>query len=193
MRRYVKFPIIVEGKYDKAHLASFLDAQIYTTDGFSIYDSARQKQLLDLLSHSDSVIIMTDSDRAGFRIRGHLSGIIKDRHIIHIYLPRVSGRERRKPAPSAEGFLGVEGIDSRRIIAELERQGAFGSSTTESFSPTLFYELGLSGGDNSSELRNRLAEQLGLPTGMSSSALRKLLPKLLTELELRKLVAEFFL
>lgn len=190
MRRYVKYPIIVEGRYDKAHLSSFLDAEIYTTNGFSVYKPAQKNNILKALDGTESVIIITDSDRAGLQIRGHLLGIIKNKNIINIYLPQIVGKESRKTKASADGFLGVEAIAKEKIIKELERQGAFEEKSMESFSSAFFYEIGLTGVEYSKKLREKLATSLDLPQGLSVSALKRLLPRLVSEDALRNLVTK---
>ena len=102
--------VIVEGKYDRHTLSNFLDASIIETGGFAIFKNKPLTDTLKKLAPQRGLIILTDSDRAGFAIRNYLCGIIDNRYITHVYIPDIHGKERRKKAPSKEGLLGVEGV-----------------------------------------------------------------------------------
>ena len=106
--------IIVEGKYDKIKLSSILDAVILVTNGFRIFHDAEKMSLIRYYAKTTGVIILTDSDTAGFKIRHYLKGAIHEGKLYHVYIPDIYGKERRKDKPSAEGKLGVEGIDKQR-------------------------------------------------------------------------------
>lgn len=91
---------------------------------------------------------MTDSDSAGFKIRSFIGGSVPKDSVIHAYIPDVFGKERRKDAPSKEGKLGVEGIDTEILLEALNRAGVTCESTQEkSRAVTVadLYEAGLSG------------------------------------------------
>ena len=123
----VKYPVIVEGRYDKARLSSFLTGDIIQTDGFGTFAQKDKLALIRRLARQGPVVVLTDSDRAGFRIRQHIAGAVPPDRLIHVYIPQVPGKERRKARPSAEGTLGVEGIDVavlREALAEPEDSGA---------------------------------------------------------------------
>ena len=104
-------PIIVEGKYDKIKLARIVKAHIVTTDGFGIFSQAQKATLIRRLAESEGVIVLTDSDGAGLVIRNYLRNLLPAEKIVHLYIPRIKGKEKRKAAPSKEGFLGVEGME----------------------------------------------------------------------------------
>ena len=165
-------PIIVEGKYDKIKLSSILDANIITTDGFGIFNSAEKVALIRALAAPSGVIVLTDSDGAGKVIRSKISSVLPQNAVTHLYIPQILGKEKRKSAPSKEGTLGVEGIDAeilRKIFEPFEDdlpQKRMGRVSKQDF-----YEDGLSGGENSAEKRDALALQFGLPRGMSANAL----------------------
>ena len=114
-------PIIVEGKYDKIKLSLIFDTVIITTDGFGIFKNKEKVELIKKLSEKNGIIILTDSDSAGSIIRSYLKNILSEDKIHHILLPPVKGKERRKNKPSAEGILGVEGMDQEVIIKAFER------------------------------------------------------------------------
>jgi len=180
----VDYPIIVEGKYDKIKLSSLIDGLIIPTDGFGLF---RDKQRLDLirqLGEKGKIIILTDSDRAGFKIRGCISGVVAPENIIHIYIPQLQGREKRKTKPSAEGTLGVEGMSAellRRIFIEAGvvsgGDDGFVAPKSAPITKLQLYELGLYGGTESAKLRRKLLRALSLPQGLSASAMPEVLSR----------------
>ncbi|MBR4362253.1 MAG: DUF4093 domain-containing protein [Ruminococcus sp.] len=183
--------IIVEGKYDKIKLCSIVDAVIIVTGGFGIFKDAEKLELIRYYAEKTGVIILTDSDSAGRRIRGYIKGAIKNGTVRNVYIPDVFGKEKRKVKPSAEGKLGVEGIDGATLLAAFEKAGitAAERSAPPDITKLTLYELGLSGGSNSSELRRRLQKSLGLPSLLSASALTEVLNTMMTAAELEEKVA----
>ena len=123
MKRRLKYPLIVEGKYDKATLSNLVEGEILLTDGFHIYKNKEMLSLLRQLAQNGPVAVLTDSDRAGFSIRGHLAGAIPPERLIQVYIPEIYGKERRKTTPSAEGKLGVEGMPPEILLSILEQAG----------------------------------------------------------------------
>ena len=119
-------PVIVEGRYDKIKLESVIDAVIITTDGFGIYRNREKRELIRRYAEKTGVIILTDSDGAGFQIRNSLKGCIGSGRAVNIYIPDVFGKERRKVKPSKEGKLGVEGIDPDTLRKAFEDAGVIG-------------------------------------------------------------------
>ena len=189
----VKQPVIVEGKYDKIKLESVIDGLILTTDGFRIYKDKEKTALIRAFAEKVGVIILTDSDGAGFQIRNHLKGCIKNGKIYNVYIPDIFGKERRKDKPSKEGKLGVEGLDQQTILSCLRAAGATieGENTVKSnqqITKQDFVELGLSGGANSSLRRKELLSKLQMPEHMSANALLQALNLLYTKQELIDLV-----
>jgi ribonuclease M5 len=108
----IKQTVIVEGKYDKARLSGIIDAQIITTGGFDIYNDKEKRRLLIKLAKKNGIILLTDSDRAGFKIREHITGFLPTENVIQLYIPQREGKESRKEEFSKDGYLGVEGIES---------------------------------------------------------------------------------
>ncbi len=179
-RLSLKFPVIVEGKYDKAKLSLVVSSPIITLDGFSIFKNDEKKSLLKRLSKENGIILLADSDRAGNFLRAKLKGIIKG-NIYNVFTPAIKGKEKRKNKESADGFLGVEGIDSR-ILRELLLPFAGENVINRSaITKTRFYEDGFSGMNNSSEKRERLAELLDLPKTLTAKALLDAVNLLCTE------------
>ena len=187
MKPQIRETIIVEGRYDKNTVAQAVDAHILETRGFGIFSDDALVALIRKMAEMRGVIIFTDSDGAGFLIRGKLKGAIGDNGVRHAYIPDIEGRERRKRSASKAGLLGVEGMSSEVIIDSLRRAGATfenGSANTDPATQPItkndMYELGLSGCDNATERRCALKSKLGLPELLSSNALLEVLNCLYT-------------
>ena len=176
-------PVVVEGRYDKIKLESVIDGVIITTDGFRIYKNRKKQELIRRYAEKTGIIILTDSDAAGFQIRGRLKSCIGNGRAVNIYIPDVFGKERRKDKPSAEGKLGVEGIDTATLRKAFEDAGVIGSASprVQWIDKQRLFEDGLSGGSNSSELRKALCGRLGLPEHISANALLEALNTLYTQ------------
>ena len=120
----VREAIIVEGKYDKIKLSNFIDGLIITTDGFGIFKNKEKQALIRRLADTRGILILTDSDGAGFVIRNFLKGSVSQNRIKHAYIPDIFGKEKRKDKPSKEGKLGVEGISEKILCDAIARSGA---------------------------------------------------------------------
>lgn len=176
MEKYrVSLPIIVEGRYDKAHLSSFLSANIITTGGFGIFKNKEKQNLLRRLAR-DGIILLCDSDGGGRQIRSFLSGILPADKIHNLYTPEVKGKERRKTTSSKAGLLGVEGIDKETILRLLSPFiGDEARSSDKKITPTDLFVDGISGGENSSRRREELCRICELPHDLTSKALLEML------------------
>ena len=174
-RLKIPYPVIVEGRYDKLRLESVIEAHIIPTDGFGIFKKEEKASMLRALAQKTPLILLTDSDGAGKLIRSHLTSVLPPERVIQLYVPRIAGKEKRKNEASAEGILGVEGME-RKLLYELffpyANANAVESRRAENpLSKTDFYEDGLTGGEGSREKRDALCIRLGLPTGMTPNAL----------------------
>ena len=171
---HLKQAVVVEGRYDKAHLASLLDTVIIETGGFRIFKDREKMAMLREIARRRGLVIFTDSDAAGFRIRRYLGGSIPKENLYHAYIPDIYGKERRKEKPSAEGKLGVEGVPVQVILEALERAGVLTDLTPEParrITKTDFIDWGLSGGTNSTARRDRIKKALNLPEYLSTNSL----------------------
>ncbi|MEG1687449.1 MAG: DUF4093 domain-containing protein [Angelakisella sp.] len=189
----VKYPIVVEGKYDKMKLSSLVEATIITANGFGVFHDREKLELIRRLATVDKVILLTDSDRAGFRIRGYLAGAIPADRLVQLYIPEIYGKERRKAAPSAEGTVGVEGVPSDILLKTFADAGVLAGAEFPLPAPITkqqLYALGLSGGQDSAALRRRLQCRLKLPSKLSANGLCTVLPRLVTFDELCRLTDE---
>lgn len=178
----ISMPIIVEGKYDKIKLASVCNADIFTTDGFSIFNSKEKLALFARLAKKNGIIIMTDSDGAGTVIRRHISNAIPADKIFHLRIPKIKGKERRKSTASAEGTLGVEGMEADLIRKLLLPYSGGNCPQRAGITKAMLYEHGLSGGEGSAARRDKLAAVFDLPDGMTANALLSAL-NILTDAE----------
>ena len=180
----LKEVVVVEGRYDKNTLSQILEATIIETHGFGIFSDNELLSMLRRLAETRGLVVMTDSDGAGFMIRNHLKGAIDPQYVKHAYIPDVLGKEKRKSSPSREGKLGVEGMTREVILQALSRAGVAFDETenppeSEPITKTDLYELGLSGGSGSAEKRQMLIKQLGLPERLTSNALLEVLNALM--------------
>lgn len=165
--------VIVEGKYDKIKLKNIIDAPIITTDGFGVFKNTEKRNLIKALAQNNGIVIITDSDDAGILIRNYLKGVCKDGEIVNVYLPQLKGKEKRKAAPSKQGFLGVEGISEDIIIKALNKYGVTSEKSdinTKKVSKTDLYTLGLSGKSDSANLRTEFSKHLNIPTNISCNS-----------------------
>lgn len=192
----IREAIVVEGRYDKNTLAQIVDAPILETKGFGLFKDPKQLELLRSVAKKRGLIVLTDSDGAGFVIRNHIKSAIPAKYLKHAYIPDVVGKEKRKAAPGKEGKLGVEGMSPEVLLAALKNAGATieGESTArgnDQITKQDFVEFGLSGGPNASERRKRLENRLHLPEHMSANALLQALNLLLSREELAEIVREW--
>lgn len=192
----IREAIVVEGRYDKNTLAQIVDAPILETKGFGLFKDPKQLELLRSVAKKRGLIVLTDSDGAGFVIRNHIRSAIAAKYLKHAYIPDVAGKEKRKAAPGKEGKLGVEGMSPEVLLAALKNAGATieGESSArgnDQITKQDFVEFGLSGGLNASERRKRLQYRLHLPEHMSANALLQALNLLLSREELAEIVREW--
>ncbi len=170
--------VVVEGKYDKIKLSSIIDALIITTDGFGIFKDSEKQKLLRTLAKERGLLVITDSDGAGFVIRNFLNGCVDPSLIKHCYVPQLRGKEKRKSTASKEGYLGVEGIDTQTLLDAINRAGVTAREEDDTvcsnpITSERLFDDGFIGGKGSAQYRKRLMQALGLPTHMSTSALIK--------------------
>lgn len=189
----VREVIVCEGRYDKNTLSQVFDAVIIETGGFGVFNDREKLELLRRLAEARGLVILTDSDAAGFQIRGYLKGAIDPALVKHAYIPDVSGREKRKKTASRAGTLGVEGMKPEVLVDALRRAGATldGQSASQGrgdVTSAELYELGLMGREGSTELRAALLSSLGLPAKLKGGALRDVLGALYTRDELEAAV-----
>ena len=185
----VKEVILVEGRYDKNTLSQVVDAVILETSGFGIFHDRQKQRLLRSLAEKRGLVVLTDSDGAGFVIRNFIKGCVPPEKVKHAYIPDVYGKERRKASPSREGKLGVEGMRPQVLLDALRAAGArfLGEEQlerpVERITKTDLFRLGLSGGEGSRKKRLALIRSLDLPEHLSADALLDVLNALMSREE----------
>lgn len=188
----IDIPIIVEGKYDLIKLQSIIDGTFIKTDGFALFKSDETKEYIRKLAQKKGIIVFTDSDGAGLVIRNHINSILPKDKVFHIYPPQIKGKEKRKTAPSKEGFLGVEGLSAeliRSLFAPFESPKT-ADKNIRKITKLDFFEDGLTGKDDSKAKRYRLLKKLDLPQNLSANALLETLNLLYSYEEYKKLIQE---
>lgn len=195
---HLKQILLVEGKYDAARLHNLVEGTILTTDGFRVMKDRALQRMLQQLGRTQGLIILTDSDAAGFKIRHFVTGLVGAAYVLQAYVPAIPGKEARKAQPGKEGLLGVEGISDDQLLQSLH--DALQSAPTESpvdssdnvqpITYTDLYEWGISGTANSAERRRRLLQRLGLPPRLSKKELLQVLTTLYTRESLAQQIAQ---
>ena len=194
MRR-VREAIVVEGRYDKNALSQVVDAVILETAGFGVFKDQERLALLRRLAQQRGIIVLTDSDGAGFVIRNFLKGAIPPEQVKHAYIPDIRGKERRKRAPGKEGKLGVEGMKPEVILEALRRAGATFLDEAEEqaaektpITKADLMEWGLAGGADSSQRRQALLRRLDLPEHLTANGMLEALNLLTNREELERVL-----
>lgn len=178
--------LLVEGKYDAARVSNLVDGVVLTTDGFRVMKDRSLQTMLKQLARTKGLMILTDSDAAGFKIRHFVTGLVGAEHVLQAYVPAIHGKESRKEAPGKEGLLGVEGVSDELILRGLQDalasapDGTEKETQAEKISYTDLYEWGISGTANSATHRRKLLQQLGLPPRLSKKELLQVLSTLYT-------------
>ena len=174
----IREAIVVEGRYDKNTLSQVVDTLILETSGFGIFKNPEQMALLRRAAEKRGLIVLTDSDGAGFVIRNRIKGAIPRQSVKHAYIPDVYGKEKRKKQAGKEGKLGVEGMPPQVLERVLRQAGATfldeENPEVESAPPLTKADLfaaGLTGGPDSAAKRQALLKKLDLPEHLTANGL----------------------
>lgn len=194
----LKEVLLVEGKYDAARLHNLVEGTVLTTDGFRVMKDRALQTMLKRLGRAQGLIILTDSDAAGFKIRHFVTGLVGAEYVLQAYVPAIPGKESRKETPGKEGLLGVEGVSDEIILQSLQdalksrpSSAAVTDTVPQAITYTDLYEWGISGTANSAERRRILLRQLGLPPRLSKKELLQVLSTLYTRESLARQIAQF--
>ena len=192
----IKEAILVEGRYDANTLHQVVDATIFETAGFGIFKDRQKMDMLRRVAEKRGLIVLTDSDGAGFVIRNHVKSAIPGKYLKHAYIPDVPGKEKRKAAPGKEGKLGVEGMRPEVLLEALRRSGAtFVDEAAEhpkrgGITKGDLYEWGLAGGAGSAEKRKALLKRLDLPEHLTANGMLEALNLLYDRESLARMLQE---
>lgn len=171
----IKEAIIVEGRYDRIKLSGLVNTVIIETGGFRVFSDKEKQSLIRQIAAQRGILVLTDSDGAGFVIRNFLRGVVPPEQIRHCYIPQIGGKEKRKPHKSKEGLLGVEGVTDEVILHAIQSSGAtlLGEAPVPQNNITKadLCLLGLAGGENAAKKRQELLQKLNLPSYLSVNAM----------------------
>lgn len=194
MRR-IKEVIVVEGRYDKNTLSQVVDATVVTLGGFSVFNDREKLAFLRRLAEKQGLIVLTDSDGAGFVIRNYLKGALPKEQVKQAYIPDIQGKERRKRAPGREGKLGVEGMRPDVLLEALRRAGATflngeaaAAAERAPITKADLFDLGLTGGPDSAAKRQALLKRLDLPEHLTANGMLEALNLLYSREELAEIL-----
>ena len=193
----IKQAIIVEGRYDKIRLSNITDAVVICTNGFSIYKDREKQELIKSLAAKTGIIILTDSDSAGFTIRNYIVNLVGAKNVVNAYVPDIKGKEKRKAVPSSEGYLGVEGLDTEILESALKKAGLATEGDTaykkhDFLTKSDMMDDGMIGCANSSQLRRDVLLALGLPPILSANTMLEVINRLYTKEEYENAVRTAF-
>lgn len=181
--------IVVEGKYDQLRLSAVTDALVIPTDGFRIYKDREKLAMLRAVARWQGIILLTDSDTAGFRLRNFIrSAVGNSATVTDVYIPSVPGKERRKLRPGKEGLLGVEGMENGLLYDLLSKAVTPAAPPKRPITKQDFYEDGLTGSENAAAKRADLLKRLDLPGYLSTNGLLRIINSLVTYEEYLELV-----
>lgn len=179
--------IVVEGRYDRNMLLQVVDATVVETGGFSVFNDREKLAFLRRLAEQRGLIVLTDSDGAGFVIRNYLKGALPRDRVKQAYIPDIPGKERRKRTPGKEGKLGVEGMTPEILLQALRRGGAtfVGEAAPSAAVPITKADLLDRGliGPGSTQKRQQLLKNLELPEHLTPNALLETLNLLMSREE----------
>ena len=179
--------IVVEGRYDRNMLLQVVDATVVETGGFSVFNDREKLAFLRKLAQKRGLILLTDSDGAGFVIRNYLKGAIPTEQVKQAYIPDIPGKERRKRKAGKEGKLGVEGMTPEILLQALRRGGAtfVGEAAPSAAVPITKADLLDRGliGPGSTQKRQQLLKNLALPEHLTPNALLETLNLLMSREE----------
>lgn len=192
----IREAILVEGRYDVNTVRQVVDAVVLESGGFRIFNDKDQLRLLRRIASSRGLIVLTDSDGAGFVIRNYLKGALPPGSIKQAYIPDIAGKERRKRHGSKEGKLGVEGMRPEVILEALRRAGATFENEEERATKEAmpinkadFFAWGLSGQKDSANRRVAVLKALDLPAHMTANALLEYINAVSTRAEIEKVIS----
>ena len=158
----IKETIVVEGKDDIANVKRAVDAEMLATNGLAFGNDLIDK--LKVINERTGIIIFTDPDHAGKKIREKIAREIPTAKHAHI--------DRKKAIK--KGDLGVENADPEVIIDALNNAKAEITESRNEFVMADLLNNGLSIGSGASKKREELGNILGIGYYNSKQLLSKL-------------------
>jgi ribonuclease M5 len=158
----IKEVIVVEGKDDITAVKAALDCEVIATNGFGY--NKKLVETIKVLSERRGIIILTDPDYEGERIRRDLASKIKN--CKHAFLPK--GKALKK------GNIGVENASSEDIIEAIKKAHPNKVEASIQFSKDDLIDFCLAGGQDSKARREKLGEILGIGYANAKQLLNRL-------------------
>lgn len=164
----IRQAIVVEGRDDQAALARAVDAYTIATHGFGIKQETLE--LIEKAYKNQGIIVFTDPDHAGQKIRERLAGLFPD--AVHAFLTRGEAEKA--------GDIGIENASPESIRQALERALKKAPAedpaapAPEPITKQDLFDLGLSGLPDSMDRREQAGRLLGIGGGNTKSFLKKL-------------------
>ena len=106
----VKETIVVEGIYDKIKLSRFIDSVIIVTNGFCVFSDDRILESIKKMADETGIVILTDSDSAGFKIRNYIKQSLPKEKVKHAYVPDVYARKNARENREKRDFWVLRGL-----------------------------------------------------------------------------------
>ena len=169
--------LIVEGKMDVAAVRRAVEADCIVTGGFHF----NRRTLADIAAayNRRGIIILTDPDSAGERIRKFLAE--KFPNAKHAYIPKIEA--------VANGDIGVEQASPESIRRALSKVRTLEINPREEFTAAEMVNFGLAGGEGSSILRDKIGAALGIGYGNVKTFVKRLNSYGVTRAEFMEAVA----
>jgi len=158
----IKEVIVVEGKDDISAVKKAVEAEVIAVNGYGINKDSMDK--IREAAMRTGVIILTDPDHAGERIRRMISKRVPDAK--HAYIMREEGTKN--------GNIGVENANPKAILRALNSAKAAFEEKSVVFSARDMMFFKLTGAGDSKKRRQIMGKALGIGYGNSSSFLSKL-------------------
>lgn len=158
----IKEVIVVEGRDDAIAIKRAVDAEVITTNGYRITEEMIRR--IKFAQERKGVIVFTDPDHAGERIRKKISDRVKG--CKHAFLPREEAMKN--------GDVGIENASADNIRIALEKVRTEDLLQTNTFEKSDLLKNDLLGMDGSSDRRDRLGRLLGIGYANSKQFLSRL-------------------
>jgi len=157
----IKEIIVVEGRDDESRLKQFFDVEVIITNGFRV--SEKTFKLIEEANKRTGVIVLTDPDFAGDRIRERINKRVKG-----LKNAFISMKDATK-----KNDIGIENA-SKETLEEALSNVRTESDNIGEFTNRDVIMYHLSGENGSKELRNDLGKKLGIGYGNSKQFLSRL-------------------
>lgn len=174
----IKEVLVVEGKMDVVAIDKAVEADCIITEGFNL-----KPQALDSIAKAyqkRGIIIMTDPDSAGERIRRFLTKRFPEAK--HAFIP--------KEDATANNDIGIEQASPEAIRTALAKVRTMDWEPTNNFTGADLLRAGISGSPATSEKRAKLGAVLGIGYANAKTFLQRLNHYGITRQEFQQAVAE---